>query len=402
MTILQSQMLFLRLWSSRGMQVMNVNDVIHLINQGENTAVEFKRGDVRADSLAREMIAFANSSGGTVLIGIDDDGSVLGAETDKNHDEWIANIARNNIIPPINVACSELRLEGKPIVVVEVPKGKDRPYQDTSGRFYVRVGSTNRIASLNELMRLFQHSGFFHYDAIEVERADERSLNQTAIDQYFHRYDISYTEMDQQERSTLLKNTDILSDNGIPTIAGLLIFGTNPQRYLHNASISFAHYLGSEITEELIDKKNIQGALPDQVDSALQVIKNNILTPSSIVGTKREDRILYPDKVFRELIVNACVHRNYSILGSRIRIFMFDDRIDFMSPGQLPNTITPEKLKSGVSYAVNPIIVKFMENLRYIDKLGRGLPMVYQETKKLGKEVRFEEIGEEFKVSLFF
>lgn len=381
---------------------MDMNQMIDLISQGENTAVEFKRGDVRTDSLAREMIAFANSSGGTILLGIDDDSSVLGVDPHKNYDEWVANIARNNIVPPINVVYSELTLEGKPIGVVEAPKGKDRPYQDTSGRFYVRVGSTNRIASLNELMRLFQHSGFFHYDAIEVERVDERSLNQTVIDQYFHRYDISYIEMEPEERTTLLKNTDILSDKGHPTIAGLLIFGTNPQRFLHNASISFAHYVGSEMTEALIDKKNITGPLPDQVDGALQVIKNNIVTPSSIVGAKREDQILYPDKVFRELIVNACVHRNYSIVGSRIRIFMFDNRIEFISPGQLPNTITPDKLKSGVSYAVNPIIVKFMENLRYIDKLGRGLPMVYQQAKKLGKDVWFEEIGEEFKVSLFF
>ncbi|EFA71604.1 hypothetical protein CRD_02703 [Raphidiopsis brookii D9] len=104
--------------------------------------------------------------------------------------------------------------------------------------------------------------------------------------------------------------------------------------------------------------------------------------------------------MFRELIVNACVHRNYSITGSRIRIFMFHNRIEFMSPGKLPNTVTIDKLRFGVSYSINPVIVKFMENLRYIDKLGRGLPMVYQEAKKLGKDVLFEEIGEEFKVTL--
>ena len=81
---------------------------------------------------------------------------------------------------------------------------------------------------------------------------------------------------------------------------------------------------------------------------------------------------------------------------------MFEDRIEVISPGKLPNTVTVEKLKAGVSYAVNPVIVKFMENLRYIDKLGRGLPLVYQAAQKLGKEVLFEEIGEEFKVALFW
>ena len=109
----------------------------------------------------------------------------------------------------------------------------------------------------------------------------------------------------------------------------------------------------------------------------------------------------YDDKVFREILVNACVHRNYSIIGSRIRVFVFDDRVEIISPGRLPNTVTTEKIKSGVSYAVNPVIVKFMENMRYIDKLGRGIPMVYNEAKKINKKVTFEEIGEEFKVVLY-
>ena len=108
----------------------------------------------------------------------------------------------------------------------------------------------------------------------------------------------------------------------------------------------------------------------------------------------------YPDKVFRELLVNACVHRNYAIHGSRIRILQFDDQIEFISPGRLPNTVTIEKLKNGVSYAVNPVIVKFMENLRYIDKLSRGIPMVCHEAGRLGFEPVFQETGEEFQVIL--
>lgn len=381
--------------------MLSDNYLLTLLNQGENASVEFKQGNVRSEGLAREMIAFSNSYGGTIVVGVDDEGKILGVDGDKNYEEWVVNISRNNVIPPIHVSCHWVTLQGKGILLVEVPKGKDRPYQDNSGRFYVRVGSTNRIASLYELMRLFQQGGFYHYDGTEVEGALETSLNQTAIERYFHSYDIQYMEMDREEQLSLLKNTDIVSEQGTVTIAGLLMFGINPQRFLRNASISFAHYCGDEISGELIDRKTIEGTLPDQVDATLQVIKNNILAPSTIVGLKREERVQYPDRVFRELIVNACVHRNYSIQGSRIRIFMFNNRLEFISPGRLPNTITPDKLKSGVSYAVNPIIVKFMENLRYMDKLGRGLPLVYREAIKQGKRVVFEEIGEEFKVSLF-
>ena len=114
----------------------------------------------------------------------------------------------------------------------------------------------------------------------------------------------------------------------------------------------------------------------------------------------RKEKAHYPDKVFRELLVNAAVHRNYSITGSQIRVFMFSDRIEFISPGRLPNTVSIEKLAVGTSFARNSLLVRLMENLGYMDKLGRGLPMVCQEAKKIGKDVLFEDSGEEFRVTL--
>ena len=109
---------------------------------------------------------------------------------------------------------------------------------------------------------------------------------------------------------------------------------------------------------------------------------------------------IYPDRVFRELIVNACVHRNYSISGANIRVFLFDDRLEVISPGRLPNTVSIDKLPIGTSFARNPVIMRFMENLGYVDKLGRGLPMVCQEAKKVGRQAQFLETGEEFRVIL--
>jgi len=119
--------------------------------------------------------------------------------------------------------------------------------------------------------------------------------------------------------------------------------------------------------------------------------------PSVITGIKREEKEEYPMIVLREAIVNTLVHRNYSISGSKIRIFMFDNRIEFHSPGRLPNTVTIEKMKIGVSYARNPFLVKYMENLRYIDQLGRGIPMIMKAMKEAGaKEPHLQEFGEEF------
>ena len=136
------------------------------------------------------------------------------------------------------------------------------------------------------------------------------------------------------------------------------------------------------------------------MDNALAAIKANLPLSSTLQGAKRVESPHYPDKVFRELLVNACVHRNYSIIGSQIRVFIFADRIEFMSPGRLPNTVSVEKLIVGTSYARNPLLVRFMENLGYMDKLGRGLPMVYREAKNLNRDIAFIDEGEEFKVIL--
>lgn len=210
-----------------------------------------------------------------------------------------------------------------------------------------------------------------------------------------------FSKEDETTRSNLLINTDILTADKMPTVAGMLLFGVNPGRFLHQAGIMFAHYRGAEPGEDLIDRQQIGGTLPQQVDTALAVIRNNLQRPSMIAGARREETaIVLPEKVFREVIVNASVHRNYAITGSQIRITMFDNRIEFISPGRLPNTVTVEKLRSGVSYATNPVLVKFMDNLRYMDRLGRGFPMIYREMQKLGLEVLVQELGEELRVTL--
>ncbi len=370
-----------------------------LIDQGENSAVEFKSAQVHPDSLAREIVAFANSQGGTVLLGVDDHGKIEGLDDTRPWEEWVANIARHNVIPPLTLEFQEVVWQGKRLALIDVPKGKDRPYQTSRNLFMIRVGSTSRAATQGELMRLFQQAGVFHFDLTGVETTGIKDLNLAKIADYFQRYDIDITQEESQEN--LLCNTDILTDNGEVTVAGLLLFGIQPQRYLRNSSISFAHYSGLRPDSELIDRQGIEGNLDYQVEAALSVIRNNLRNPSVIQGARRvELEPSYPEKVYRELLVNACVHRNYAISGSRIRVLMFDDRMEFISPGRLPNTVTIDKLKRGVSYAVNPVILKFMENLRYIDKLGRGLPMVCHEAEKLGRQVSFAELGEEFQVVL--
>ena len=162
----------------------------------------------------------------------------------------------------------------------------------------------------------------------------------------------------------------------IRAVGGLLLLGINPSHYLPQASIMFAHFDGTEPSAELFNRQEIIVTLPYQVDTA----------------------VLPPDRVLREMIVNACVHRNYGISGARIRLFIYDDRIECISPEHLPNSVTVEKLRFGVSHASNPVLLKSMDNLRYIDRLGRGFPMIFREMEKLGKTVEVVEFGEELRV----
>ncbi|RPH24692.1 MAG: transcriptional regulator, partial [Bacteroidales bacterium] len=280
------------------------------------------------------------------------------------------------------------------------PGGKDKPYYTNRHRYFIRVGSTRRVASREELIRLFQATGAIHYDQLEIEQAKLSDLDLGRVGQYFTRYDLTFFNENETERRLLMTYADILGERERPTVAGLLIFGLAPERLLPQSGVDFAHFAGVELTAELLDKKRLTGPLPQQVDNGLAAIKANLRLPSTIVGAKRVEAPHYPDRVFRELLVNACVHRNYSIYGANIRVFMFSDRLEVISPGRLPNTVSIAKLSVGASFARNPILVRFMENLGYVDKLGRGLPMVWQEAKKMGQTVQFIENGEEFKVIL--
>ena len=321
-------------------------------------------------------------------------------------EERIMNVCRNNCIPNIIPAFQSVEIDGKIIAVITISKGLNKPYYTTDHRYYLRVGTTKRIASREELLRLFEANGALHFDISPVEDTSIRDLSLHAIRDYFLKYNASDLHEESKEAvQRILINADIMTEaNGklLCTVGGLLVFGNSPEKRLPQNGVSSAHFKGIEITDELVDKKVITGRIQDIAEQLMVVFKNNMRTPSVINGLKREEKEEYPSLVLREAIVNTLVHRNYSIRGSKIRILMFEDRVEFHSPGRLPNTVTIEKMKIGISYARNPFLVKYMENLRYIDQLGRGIPMIIKSMKEVGaKEPYLQEFGEEFILTLY-
>lgn len=382
--------------------MITTDAIQQLLAQGENAQVEFKSGDVRPESVAREIVSFANTLGGILLLGVEDDGSISGL-ADANLDTWVANICRNNIIPAFAAHFSQAVVNGKQVGVVTVPKGKDKPYQTLDGKYWLRVGSTNRTATKEELSRLFQQAGLVHFDTAPVADTGIEGIDFRLVDDYYSRYyEVAFLGLTPDEQLNLLKNADILTElesKQVATVGGLLMFGKQPQRRLPHSAVVFAVFRGTDITDDLVDKKELVGTLPELIDKTVALLQLFLPMASTIEGTQRQEKILVPLKVLREAVVNAVAHRDYSLGQRKIQVYVFQDRVEITSPGRLANSLTLDKIRYGNSAPRNIFLMKYLDNMRYFDGLGRGIPMML---KLMQERIVFEEIGELFRVVLRF
>ena len=324
-----------------------------MLPESENISVEFKSAQVRPESVAREMVAFSNSYGGTLYIGVEDDGSVSGLDEGRKWDEWAANIARNSVNPAISPRISVEEECGKQILKINIEKGRNKPYQTLSdGKYWIRVASTVRIATQQELSRLFQAAGMVHYDISPVEGSSITDLDERRLEAYFRDiYKIDYAA--EENKPQLLKNASLLAElDGklVATVGGLLQFSLFADRFLPQATISIAVIKGTDITDEVVQKKELAGPLTDQIDAAVSFMR--LFTPEPLVvkdSPRRENTLAIPLDVLRETVVNAVAHRDYSILTRKIHIYIYTDRIEVQSPGRLANTLSLEMLPYGNS-----------------------------------------------------
>lgn len=372
-----------------------------LIQQGENSQIEFKSAGIRPENAAREIVAFANTLGGSLLIGVEDDGTITGIESSL--ETWVANISRNNIIPALQLDVQEIDIDSKTVCLITTPKGQDRPYQTQDGKYWLRAGSTNRMATKEELSRLFQQAGLVHFDTSPVGNTDISHIDLKAVDHYYRSYyETNFIDLPEDEQHSLLVNTDILVEHEnkwVASVGGLLMFGKQPQRRLPQSSIMFAVFKGDDITDELIDKKEITGTATELIDKTVSLLQLYIPKPSTIEGTQRKEVTHIPPKVLREAVVNAVMHRDYSISHRKTQVHVYSNRIEITSPGTLANTLTLEKIRYGNSAPRNIFLVKFLDNLRYFDGLGRGIPMML---KAMQERIELESIGELFRLTLYF
>ncbi len=392
----------------------SIESIREQLDAGEDSVTEFK--EIRLgkrsvispnpESFAEEMVAFANAEGGTLFLGVDDQGIVKGIP--KDHlgvvEMWIVSIASNNCDPPIVPVIRKLRLpntrgETLTIMLVEVSKSI-YVHRTTSGRWLIRVGSSKRNLTQPELLRLSQQRGrSFVFDEQPVYNAAKKDLDSEKIKRFFgETVTIPFKE--------LLLNTRITTrdEKGIdrPTVAGLLAFSPTVQEYLSSAFIEAAVYRGFELdSNDLIHSQQIKGTASEQIDDTLLFIKRFMIRAAKKpVG--RIDQTQFNLGAVFEALVNAVAHRDYSISGSKIRLFLFADRLELYSPGDLPNTVTLENMPFRV-FTRNQLLVSFLSRMKskktnqsYLESRGEGVRRIIRESEALsGRKPEYKLLGQE-------
>ena len=361
-------------------------ELYELIAGGEDTFVEFKRDVSQRSDFAGEMIAFANTQGGRILVGVDDDGTVVGIPDPKRTEEAVLNIARDNVIPSLRVAIDRVDADEKTVLVVQSPRRAGHPYENNSGQCYIRVGSTKRLATPQERARLLQAAGMVHFDETPVPGTSIRDLDVAAFEAFLQRALNSGIEEAGLPLQSLLLNRRLMvpdfDDTPRMSVAGLLMFGREPQTLMAHSRISAVRWAGEVAGETILDRQEIEGRLPQLIDKAESFLRRNTAQGAQIQGFKREDRPQYPPEALREAVVNAVAHRDYSREGPQIRIFVFDTCVEVHSPGGLPNSVTLDNMKTGFSSPRNRLIVQLLFNLGYMSSFGTGIPRMLRLMKQ--------------------
>ena len=368
------------------------------ILKGENLHTEFKEILPSNETLAKSIVCFANTDGGQLIIGVSDSGDVVGVEDLDEATRKIDDVAFNRCEPSIIILPETVDIDGKIILIINIPKGEQRPYRTKSGLYYIRSGNRCRQASWQEVRRLYQTSESIYYDETPISKA---SLGELDIDSFNHFLE-KWLGVSPEERliENYLKNLKIITNDKKPTLAGILFFGKNPQAFISFAKIIAVYIPGKDISVPPADKKDIDGKIPDILENSLKFLRLYLREEHRIKGFESELYPEIPEEVLREGIVNAVAHRDYTINAS-IRLFIFEDRIEIRTPGKLPNTVTIGSMKTGCHVLRNSTIYNLLYKIGMVTDTGSGVYRMIKIIKeKLNKEVELNLTENEFILSI--
>jgi ATP-dependent DNA helicase RecG len=376
-------------------------DLTTLLQSQENKTLEFKQNLSSHNGILRTLIAFANTSGGTLVIGVEDRTKhVLGIEDPISMEERLANIINDGISPRLVPNIEICSWRKTYLLIIKIYPSNNRPhFLKTKGLekgTYIRIGSTNRLADsvvIQELQRVTRSESYDEQPMIE--------LNSEAID--FRAASELFSEFKKLRKSDLETLRLIIKYQGrdVPTIAGMILFGKDRERYFPDAWIQVGRFKGNE-KKDIIDFQEIRSYPVIAINDTINFIQKHLMHKIEIREIKRIEKGSIPLVALREAVINAVTHADYAQRGSPIRIAIFDNRIEIENPGLIPFNLTLDDLYRGISKLRNPIIGRIFHELKLIERWGSGIRRMIEACLDSGlQEPLLEEIGLHFRVTLF-
>lgn len=375
---------------------MNALELLDIISLGETSKVEFKETLTHQESFATEMIAMSNSKGGLILLGVEDKtGKIKGLsyEEIREFSNTTADIANNLIKPQIYITTDIVSVEDNRVLIISIEEGIAKPYKDNKGTIWVKQGPVKRrLTDNNEQIRLFQQSGMIYIDEMIVPNTSISDIDKDKVKNYLNIIDES---LSVKRDETLYKNLNILRDGSL-TLVGLLFFSKNPQQYRPAFCIKAVAYYGNDISGiDYRGSKDITGTMPEIYDEAMGFFKTYLKLIQENQDFNSIGKLEISQIAIEELLQNAITHRDYS-KNAPIKIFIFDNRVEIISPGALPNSLSIENIIMGNSVVRNNLIVSFATRLMKYRGIGSGIRRVLKEEPNI--ELINDTEGEEFKV----
>lgn len=375
-------------------------DVVEILRRPEGKTLELKRDLSSPAGVLRTIVAFANTSGGTVVVGVEDETRhVRGIDEPLALEERAASLISDSIEPRLVPDLEILPWRSTHIVAIRVhPSGARPHYLRREGRergTYVRVGSTNRRADSELIAEMRRHALGEGYDEQPIPDLDSEAIDFRAASELFSPIR-RLTRKDLVALRLLTKH----QEKTVPTVGGFLLFGRERSSLFPDAWIQVGRFAGRDKTK-IIDHAELSELPVDALEKAIAFVRGHLRRGAEIGAARRWDQWDLPPVAIREAIVNAVVHADYAQRGAPIRVALFDDRLEVESPGLLPFGLTVEDLRAGISRLRNRVIGRVFHEIGLIEQWGSGIQRMTSACREAGlAPPQLEEIGLRFRVTL--
>lgn len=357
------------------------------ISEGEGLTLEFK--EQYSSKIDRDMVAFANTNGGYILLGIADDGTVIGHKLNNKQKSEIHSLARN-CDPAIRI---NRIMQMEQVAVIDIPAGDEKPYSCSSG-YFRRLDAVTQKMTQREIRTLFRQTDTVSFESLVCRNLRMQDISLTKVKAFFKETGSSYP-VNRLNLPLIFSSLGVADRNKI-NYAGALMFASRIEKKIPHAESILGAFKGSDKTH-IFDRKDVCGDLFTQFTEACGFLMKHLNVRSEIKGVHRQDAYEIPLEVLREAVVNAIVHRDYAIQGTSIYVRIFDDRVEIENPGGLPSGVTMLSLgKSSVRR--NPIIADLFHRMGKVERMGSGIDRMRTLMRTAGLEEPIFETDHFFRV----